>query len=212
MFSWATDRLRQDRRRDRRRPPDRVRHTSHRRHFYQLAVPSRPGANRLSLRRGRGRRHLASSPSRRYRRRRSTETSRSSSSTRSATPPRYLSPDVTVSFLTLSWKRWPRQATRQRRHGAPPPPTYKVSATYRDGRKADAMLPIFGRRRHERVAFAAKSFVRGPRWPAMSRRRIHGRLPRRRRSLGAGAEGCGGCHPLECVLRMPSQIQAWMWR
>lgn len=61
-------------------------------------------------------------------------------------PERYLSPDATVSFLTLKL----RQEAPQRVHisgatGSAPPITYKVSATYRDGFKAEGMIAIFGR-------------------------------------------------------------------
>ncbi len=60
-------------------------------------------------------------------------------------PGNYLSPDVTVSFLTLCMEQI--GADRVRISGAtgrPPSPTYKVSATYRHGYKAHGMLTIFG--------------------------------------------------------------------
>ncbi len=60
-------------------------------------------------------------------------------------PDHYLSPDATVSFLSLTLK----EVGENRIHisgakGNPPPPSYKVSATYRDGFKAEAYLAIFG--------------------------------------------------------------------
>lgn len=60
-------------------------------------------------------------------------------------PSHYLSPDVTVSFLSLRLE----QEGLDRifvsgAKGAAPPPTYKVSATYRDGFKAEGMIVIFG--------------------------------------------------------------------
>ena len=61
-------------------------------------------------------------------------------------PANYISPDATVSFLSL---RLEDQGTdRVRVSGAigrPPPNTYKVSATYRAGYRASGMLTIFGR-------------------------------------------------------------------
>jgi len=60
-------------------------------------------------------------------------------------PGNYLSPDATVSFLTLRAE----QATVDRVRisgatGRPPPRDYKVSATYRDGYKAHGTLTGFG--------------------------------------------------------------------
>jgi len=60
-------------------------------------------------------------------------------------PGNYLSPDVTVSFLTLRVEQ--AGADRVRISGAtgrPAPATYKVSATYRHGYKAHGMLTVFG--------------------------------------------------------------------
>jgi hypothetical protein len=60
-------------------------------------------------------------------------------------PGNYLSPDATVSFLTLRLEQL--GADRVRVTGAtgrPPPASYKVSATYRDGYKAHGQLTVFG--------------------------------------------------------------------
>ncbi len=60
-------------------------------------------------------------------------------------PGNYLSPDATVSFLTVSVEA--KGENRVRVSGATgraPPPSYKVSATYRDGYKAHGQLTIFG--------------------------------------------------------------------
>jgi Acyclic terpene utilisation family protein AtuA len=61
-------------------------------------------------------------------------------------PMRYLSPDVTVSFLGLSVEDLgdDRVSVRGAR-GRPAPPSYKVSATFRDGFRAQGMLTVFGR-------------------------------------------------------------------
>ncbi len=60
-------------------------------------------------------------------------------------PAHYLSPDATVSFLSLVL----REEGSNRIHvsgakGSAPPSAYKVSATYRDGYKAEGFLAIFG--------------------------------------------------------------------
>jgi hypothetical protein len=60
-------------------------------------------------------------------------------------PAAYLSPDATVSFLGIKLSN----AGENRIHisgaiGKPPPTSYKVSATYSDGFKAEAMLALFG--------------------------------------------------------------------
>lgn len=65
-------------------------------------------------------------------------------------PARYLSPDVTVSFLELTVEALGDDRVRVRgARGAPPPETLKVSATYRDGFRAAGMLTLCG---HEAVA------------------------------------------------------------
>lgn len=70
-------------------------------------------------------------------------------------PGKYLSPDATVSFLTL--KVADDGADRVRISGAtgrPPPESLKVSATYRDGYKAHGMITIFG---HDAVRKARRA-------------------------------------------------------
>lgn len=60
-------------------------------------------------------------------------------------PDNYLSPDVSVSFLTLRVETTAENRVRvSGATGRPPPPSYKVSATYRDGFKAHGMLTVFG--------------------------------------------------------------------
>lgn len=61
-------------------------------------------------------------------------------------PDRYLSPDVEVSFLTLNLADLGADRVRiTGARGRPPPQTYKVSATCRDGFRAAGYLTIFGR-------------------------------------------------------------------
>lgn len=61
-------------------------------------------------------------------------------------PDNYLSPDVTVSFLSLQVE----EAAKDRvsvigAKGKPPPESLKVSATYRDGYKIEGMITLYGR-------------------------------------------------------------------
>lgn len=61
-------------------------------------------------------------------------------------PDEYLSPDVTVSFLSLSVEDLGDDRVRvSGARGRPAPATLKVSATYRDGFRAAGTLTIFGR-------------------------------------------------------------------
>lgn len=61
-------------------------------------------------------------------------------------PGRYLSPDATVSFLTLRVAiDGPDRVRVSGATGGPPPATLKVSATYRDGWRAHGQVTIFGR-------------------------------------------------------------------
>lgn len=63
-----------------------------------------------------------------------------------ADPGRYLSPDLTVSFLDLHLESvGPDRVRVSGARGFPPTPTYKVSATFRDGYRAAGLLTIFGR-------------------------------------------------------------------
>ena len=79
-------------------------------------------------------------------------------------PNAYLSPDVTLSLLSLQVED--EGDNRVRLHGArgqPAPPCYKVSATYQDGFRAEGQLTVFGpdavakARRAARAVFARLS-------------------------------------------------------
>lgn len=120
-------------------------------------------------------------------------------------PAAYLSPDATVSFLTLKLQDVGENRIKvSGAKGAPPPPTYKVSATYRDGWKAEAMLAIFGK------DAAVKARLCGE--MVLERVRLAGyKLERTQiECLGSGDVVCGivnngGNDPLqllECVLRV----------
>lgn len=61
-------------------------------------------------------------------------------------PDNYLSPDATVSFLSLELTPVaPNHVKVEGAKGRPPPEKYKVSATYRDGYKVEGFLSVFGR-------------------------------------------------------------------
>lgn len=61
-------------------------------------------------------------------------------------PGRYLSPDLTVSFLELQLEQTDENRVRVTGAiGSAPSPTFKVSATYRDGYRAAGQLTLFGR-------------------------------------------------------------------
>ncbi len=70
-------------------------------------------------------------------------------------PDNYLSPDVTVSFLSLEVCEEKKNRVRvSGAHGRSPTSSYKVSASYRDGFWAQGMLTVFGR---DAVAKARRS-------------------------------------------------------
>lgn len=61
-------------------------------------------------------------------------------------PSSYLSPDVTASFLSLNVREVGNNRVRvEGAQGRPAPAMYKVSATYRDGFRAQGQLTVFGR-------------------------------------------------------------------
>jgi hypothetical protein len=67
-------------------------------------------------------------------------------------PSNYLSPDVTVSFLTLLVEDLGSDRVRvSGASGTPHTPTYKVSATFRDGFRSAGMLTIVGRNAVEKA-------------------------------------------------------------
>lgn len=116
-------------------------------------------------------------------------------------PSHYLSPDATVSFLNLALK----QVGTDRIHisgalGKAPPPTYKVSATYRDGYKTEAMLAIFGPEAPKKAQRCGEIILRRMRDVGYALERSHIEC------LGTGAivPGVVPAHAsaLECVLRI----------
>ena len=118
-------------------------------------------------------------------------------------PGNYLSPDVTVSFLTLRVKAAGKNRVRvSSATGRAPTDSYKVSATYRDGYKAHGQLTIFGHDAVRKARHAGEGILR----------RLHGRGCNYRESL-IECLGTGACvrgivsrmsdtHLVETVLRV----------
>ena len=76
-------------------------------------------------------------------------------------PGNYLSPDVTVSFLTLRVEQaGPDRVRISGASGRPPPASYKVSATYRHGYKAHGMLTVFGEQAVAKARRAGEGVLR----------------------------------------------------
>jgi hypothetical protein len=76
-------------------------------------------------------------------------------------PGNYLSPDATVSFLTIALEHaGPNRVRVAGATGRPPPPSYKVSATYRDGFKAHGQLTVFGHDAVKKARHAGEALLR----------------------------------------------------
>jgi len=75
-------------------------------------------------------------------------------------PGTYLSPDVTVSFLELKLQEEAQDRIRvSGARGRPAPPTYKVSATYQDGYRAQGQLTIYGDRAVAKAQRAGEAVI-----------------------------------------------------
>ena len=118
-------------------------------------------------------------------------------------PGNYLSPDVTVSFLTLRVEATGENRVRiSGATGRAPTDSYKVSATYRDGYKAHGLLTVFGHDAVRKARHAGEGILR----------RLHDRGCTYRESLieclGTGASVRGivsrmsDTHLVETVLRV----------
>uniref|UniRef100_UPI00404B98A0 acyclic terpene utilization AtuA family protein n=1 Tax=Cephaloticoccus sp. TaxID=1985742 RepID=UPI00404B98A0 len=76
-------------------------------------------------------------------------------------PGNYLSPDVSVSLLTIKVEQAGDNRVRvSDASGRAPTDSYKVSATYRDGYKAHGMLTIFGHDAVKKAHAAGNSILR----------------------------------------------------
>lgn len=114
-------------------------------------------------------------------------------------PDAYLSPDVTLSLLnvTLNEEGKDRVAVDGAK-GRPPPPTLKVSATYRDGYKAEGLLAIFGREAKTKARLCGEIVLQRVSQAGFNLERCHIEC------LGTGDVVPGVCtsDPLECLLRI----------
>jgi len=115
-------------------------------------------------------------------------------------PNAYLSPDATVSFLSLSLKDLRSDRVQvQGAKGAAPTDTYKVSAAYPAGYKAEAFLTLFGRNVRDKAKRAGEI--------VLEKLREAGLAPERSKieCLGTGDLVPGifsNPNTLECVLRI----------
>lgn len=105
-------------------------------------------------------------------------------------PGRYLSPDVTVSFLTLSVAQ--KGTDRVQINGAtgsPAPESLKVSATYRNGYRAHGMLTVFGHEAARKAQRAGEVILQ-----KLERNGVRFRETRIE-CIGSGASVCPGVLP-----------------
>lgn len=76
-------------------------------------------------------------------------------------PAAYLSPDATVSFLGLQLKEEGKDRIYiSGAQGKAPPSTYKVSATYSNGFKTEAMLAIFGSEAQKKARYCGEIILK----------------------------------------------------
>lgn len=115
-------------------------------------------------------------------------------------PDSYLSPDVTVSFLSLQVKDQGNNRVHVKgAKGRLPPSTYKVSATYRDGYKSEAMLTIVGPEAARKAQLCGEVILERLRMAGIELE--HTQIE----CLGAGGLAPGvlqSIQPPECVLRI----------
>lgn len=116
-------------------------------------------------------------------------------------PNSYLSPDVTVSFLSLILKDLgDNRVSITGAKGRSPQETLKVSATYKDGYKTEAFLAIFGRHAKKKAQKCGEIILEHAAQAgyALERSSIE--------CLGTGAVVpialATECEPLECILRI----------
>ena len=100
-------------------------------------------------------------------------------------PGNYLSPDVTVSFLSLSLTEESRDRMRvSGASGRPAPASFKVSATYQDGYRAQGELTIYGTNAVAKARRAGRAVLE----------RLHCNGVTFRESM-VECLGTGACHP-----------------
>ncbi len=116
-------------------------------------------------------------------------------------PGKYLSPDATVSFLSLELaQEGTNRVAVKGAKGSAPPLSYKVSASYKDGYKAEGFLAFFGLQAAKKAERAGEIIF--------ERLKEQGKLPERYISevFGTGAivPGIGkvNSESVECLLRV----------
>lgn len=76
-------------------------------------------------------------------------------------PSKYLSPDATVSFLSLSLEEQAKdRIVVAGAKGRAPPPTYKVSGTYQEGYRTEGTLAIFGSEARKKAKLAGEILLK----------------------------------------------------
>lgn len=117
-------------------------------------------------------------------------------------PTAYLSPDATVSFLSLCVREEsPDRVAVSGARGGPPPPTYKVSATYQDGYRAEGELTIYGADAVRKAKLAGASVLE----------RLRGDGVTLRESI-VECLGAGACHPAGIDPALAAQLRETVLR
>lgn len=117
-------------------------------------------------------------------------------------PDAYLSPDVTVSFLSLEVREEaPDRVAVRNAHGRPAPPSYKVSATYQDGYRAEGELTIYGADAVRKARLAGESVLE----------RLRSRGVTFRESM-VECLGTGACHPNRIDPTIAAQLRETVLR
>ena len=118
-------------------------------------------------------------------------------------PDNYLSPDVTVSFLSLQLEQIAQDRVLIKgAKGKAPPSTLKVSATYRDGYKAEGILALYGNQVCEKAASCGEIILKKVKLAGYDLERTC------IESIGCGDLVPGITHgrkcavPMECMLRV----------
>lgn len=114
-------------------------------------------------------------------------------------PASYKSPDATVSFLGLQVKEiGENQVQVKGAMGTPPPPHYKVSATYQAGYRVEGSLAFFGDLVHSKAEKVGKILFEKVKQAGFNLEKTHLEI------IGGGAlvPGMGGQATYECLLRV----------
>lgn len=119
-------------------------------------------------------------------------------------PSNYISPDACVSFLSLQVKQQGNdRVSVEGAKGSPPPSSYKVSATFRDGYRAEGTLTLFGDNIEQKAKKCAAIIIQRVRDAGFELQRVYAEY------LGCGYVVPGivsnAGNPKECILRVAVQ-------